>query len=106
MSRYTIEVRSVTATDPEATIGYDRPLRTFFLTAFPDPDTDAVSLWLGGLLEEYPTLESIVLAARACGYEISGLTHADMIAMLRECGSPGTPSIAETLGFVFRGDQA
>ncbi|WP_312408338.1 hypothetical protein [Rhizobium sp.] len=106
MSRYTIEVRSAKATDPEATIGYDRPLRTFFLTAFPDPDTDAVSLWLGGFLEEYPTLESIILAARARGHEISGLTHADMIAMLRESGSPSTPSLAETLGFVFRGDQA
>lgn len=105
MSRYAIEVRSATATDPEATIGYDRPLRTFFLTAFPDPDTDAVSLWLGALLEEYPTLESIILAARARGHEIIGLSHDNMIAMMMEAGRPNTPSIAESLGLVGREDR-
>ncbi|NSZ10087.1 MULTISPECIES: hypothetical protein [Agrobacterium] len=100
MSRYTVEVRSATATDEEATIGYDRPLRTFFLTAFPDPDTDAVSLWLGGFLEEYPTLEGIILAARSQGFEISGLSHADMIAMMKEAGQPASPSIAEIHGLL------
>lgn len=100
MSRYTIEVRSANAADPEATIGFDRPLRTFFLTAFPDPETDAVSLWLGGFLEEYPSLESLVVAARTQGYEIHGLSHADMIAMLAEAGGPIPPGIAEILGLV------
>lgn len=100
MSRYSIEVRSKTATDPKATIGYDRPLRTFFLTAFPDPENEAVALWLGAFLEEYPSLESLLLAARAQGYEIFGLTHPDMIAMLKEAGGPNPPGIGEVLGLV------
>ncbi len=35
LSRYTVEVKSATESDPEATIGYDRPLRTFFYRLFP-----------------------------------------------------------------------
>lgn len=100
MSRYTVEVKSPTATDPMATIGYDPPLRTFFLTAFADAETDRASLWLGAFLEEYPTLESIVLDARSQGFEISGLRHSDMIAMLLEAGKPTPPSIGEILGIV------
>ncbi|AWI62488.1 hypothetical protein [Sinorhizobium fredii] len=71
MSRYTVEVKPATASDPEATNGYDRPLRTFFLQAFPDPETDESALWLGA----FPTLESIIEAARAQGYEVRGLTR-------------------------------
>jgi hypothetical protein len=51
-------------------------------------------------LEEFPTLEGIVEEARANGYEIGDLDHADMIAMLREAGHEYEPSIAERLGFV------
>lgn len=35
MSRYTITVTSEDHADPDATIGYDPPLHTFFLQAFP-----------------------------------------------------------------------
>ncbi|XNO40702.1 hypothetical protein ACL2DZ_00020 (plasmid) [Sinorhizobium meliloti] len=73
MSRYTVEVKSATTADPESTIGYDRPLRTFFLQAFPDQETDECALWLGTFLEEYPSLESIIECARAQGYEVHGL---------------------------------
>lgn len=100
MSRYTVEVKSATESDPKATIGYDRPLRTFFLQAFPDPETDACTVWLGAFLEEYWTLESIIEAARAQGYEVRGLTGEMMLAMIREAGPPHPPSLGERLGIV------
>ena len=40
MSRYTITVSGHGRSDPEAIIGYDPPLRTFFLQAFPHEVTD------------------------------------------------------------------
>jgi hypothetical protein len=100
LSRYTVEVKSATNADPEATIGYDRPLRTFFLQAFPDPTTDECALWLGAFLEEYSTLESIVEAARTQGYEVRGLTREMMLAMIKESGPPHPPSVGERLGLV------
>ncbi|WP_104668261.1 hypothetical protein [Ensifer adhaerens] len=100
MSRYTVEVKSATNADPDATIGYDRPLRTFFLQAFPDPLTDECALWLGAFLEEYTTLESIVETARARGYEVRGLSREMMLAMIKESGPPHPPSLGERLGMV------
>ncbi|MFA1626898.1 hypothetical protein ACDY96_30435 [Rhizobium mongolense] len=100
MSRYTVAVKSATKADPEATIGYDRPLRTFFLQAFPDPETDECALWLGAFLEEYPSLEAIIEAARAQGYEVHGLTREMMLAMIKEAGPPSPPSLGERLGIV------
>ncbi len=46
MSRYCVEVKSNVANDDQAIIGYDRPLRTFFLTAFVSEETDEPELWL------------------------------------------------------------
>ena len=101
MSRYTVEVRSETEADPEGTIGYDPPLRTFFLTAFlTDGETEATELWLGGALEEFPTLEGLNLKARSMGYEVIGLKQADMIAMLAEASKKNPPSVGEYFGFV------
>ncbi|WP_165928357.1 hypothetical protein [Rhizobium sullae] len=62
-------------TDEQGTIGFDPPLRTFFLQGFPHPETDECALWFGAFLEEYPTLESIIEKARAAGYEVRGLTR-------------------------------
>ncbi|WP_292326260.1 hypothetical protein [Mesorhizobium sp.] len=47
MSRYTITVTSDHRSDPNAVIGYDPPLRTLFLQAFPDESGDDLALWLG-----------------------------------------------------------
>lgn len=49
MSRYTVEITNGTATDAQGTIGYDPPLRTFFLQGFPHPKTDECALWFGTL---------------------------------------------------------
>ncbi|RWD51586.1 MAG: hypothetical protein EOS75_31195 [Mesorhizobium sp.] len=100
MSRYTVQITNGTTTDEEGTIGYDRPLRTFFLQALPDPETDECALWLGAFLEEYPNLESLIEAARAQGYEVRGLTKEMMLAMLKEAGPPHPPSLGERLGIV------
>lgn len=88
-------------TDDEAVLGFDPPLRTFFLQGFEaDDDFGTPEIWLGTLLEEFPTLEGIIEAARARGYEVRDLDHADMIAMLAEAGQKYEPSIAEKQGFI------
>ena len=101
MSRYTITLLKGDRTDDEAVIGYDPPLHTFSLQGFEsDDDFGTPEIWLGTLLEEFPTLEGIIEAARVQGHEVRGLDHADMIAMLRQAGQRYEPSIAERLGFI------
>lgn len=69
MSRYTITVTSEDRSDPEAVIGYDPPLRTFFLQAFPHEVTDDPSLWLGTFDQEFRSLAALHAAALAEGYD-------------------------------------
>lgn len=83
MSRHTI---TITATgnrraDPDAVIGYDPPLRTFFLQAFPDESGDALALWLGTTDREYGTLDALHAAALARGYDFMPLPG-DVVARL------------------------
>lgn len=99
MSRHTATVTKGSETDHQAVIGYDPPLRTFFLQAFPDDD-DIHELWLGTFLEEFPTLESIVKEVRAQGYDLSGLSRETVVAMIKESSIPTPPSIGEQLGIV------
>lgn len=100
MSRYIVEITNGNKTDEQGTIGFDPPLRTFFLQGFPHPETDECALWFGAFLEEYPTLESIIEKARAAGYEVRGLTREMMVAMIKESGKPTPPSLGERLGIV------
>ena len=77
MSRYTITV-TVTPTgdhhaDPDAVIGYDPPLRTFFLQAFPDETSDGLALWLGTSDRDYETLDALHAAALARGFDFMPL---------------------------------
>lgn len=66
MSRYPITVKSELQTEENAVIGFDPPLRTYFLQAFPDEATDACALWLGGFLRSIRALNrsSMQLAPR------------------------------------------
>lgn len=101
MSRYRIALAKGELTDDEAVIGFDPPLRTFFLQGYEtDDDFETPEIWLGTLLEEFPTLESIIEAERRDGYEVCGLDHAHMIAMLAQAGQKYEPPIAERLGFI------
>ncbi|MGG7539667.1 hypothetical protein [Rhizobium sp. Nf11,1] len=71
MSRYTITVAHLASqtTDADAVIGYDRPLQTFFLQAFPDAEGEDLALWLGTDLRAYETLSALRTAALAQGYD-------------------------------------
>lgn len=100
MSRYTVEVVKDTATDSEAVIGYDPPLRTFFLQAFFHPETDDPELWIGTVLEEYPSIEDLANKAKAEGYTLRGLTREMIVEMMKEAGKPTPPGIGELLGIV------
>lgn len=73
MSRYTITVTSDDHTDPDATIGYDAPLRTFFLQAFPDKTGDDLALWLGSTDREFETIDALQTAALSRGYSFMPL---------------------------------
>lgn len=74
MSRYTITVTGTVTgkvrSDPDAVIGYDPPLRTFFLQAFPHEETDEPALWLGTRDRAFETLEDLHHAALARGYDL------------------------------------
>ena len=102
MSRHPVTVRSADATDTDATIGYDPPMRTYFLQAFEDPKSDDPGLWLGTRLEEYPDLAGLVAAAGAKGYTLDGLTDGVIADMAREAAIPSQPSLAERCGWPLR----
>ena len=80
MSRYTITVTSEDHADPDATIGYDPPLQTFFLQAFPHEVTDDPALWLGTYNHEFEALDDLHRAALAEGYDFMPLP--DDVALL------------------------
>ncbi|NGO56044.1 hypothetical protein [Allomesorhizobium camelthorni] len=73
MSRYTITVTSDHRSGPDAVIGCDPPLRTFFLQAFPDETGDNLALWLGTSDREYETPEAPQAAARSRGFDFMPL---------------------------------
>ena len=73
MSRYTITVTSDGHTDADATIGYDAPLRTFFLQAFPHESGNDLALWLGTSDREYETLDALQMPALSRGCSVMPL---------------------------------
>ncbi|EXL04881.1 hypothetical protein [Aquamicrobium defluvii] len=75
MSRYTITVTSDGRSDPDAVIGYDPPLRTFFLQAFPDESGDDLALWFGTSDREYQTVDALHTAARSRGFDFMPLSE-------------------------------
>ncbi|RWE28120.1 MAG: hypothetical protein EOS78_32605 [Mesorhizobium sp.] len=78
MSRYTITVTGTVTgqgrSDPDAVIGYDPPLRTYFLQAFPHEETDEPGLWLGTHNRAFETLEDLRHAAISHGYDFMSLS--------------------------------
>lgn len=82
MSRYTIIVTSSDGrSDADAVIGYDPPLRTLFLQAFPDDTGDDLALWLGTADREYETIDTLHAAAQSRGFDFMPLP-ADIAAAL------------------------
>ncbi len=82
MSRYTITVTSDGRSDTQAVIGYDPPLRTFFLQAFPDETGDDLALWLGNSDREFETIDALQTATLSRGYSFMPLPQ-DVVAQLR-----------------------
>ena len=101
MSRYPVTVVTPACTDTNAVLGYDPPLRTYFVQAFPDPETEEPALWLGTRLEQYPTLPRLLdaLAAQGCAIT-SGLTDEIVAAMVEEASRPPFRSVAERYGLL------
>ncbi|MBN9244854.1 MAG: hypothetical protein J0I98_18885 [Mesorhizobium sp.] len=83
MSRYTITVIGNGGSDPDAVIGYDPPLRTFFLQAFPDESGDDLALWLGTSDREFETVDALHAAARSRGFDFMPLPK-DVALLLAE----------------------
>ena len=83
MSRYTITVISDGCSDPDAVIGYDPPLRTFFVQAFPDESGDDLALWLGTSDGEYETIDALHVATRSRGFDFMPLPE-DVAAWLAD----------------------
>jgi hypothetical protein len=73
MSRYTITVTGQGRSDPDAAIGYDPPLRTYFLQAFPHEVTDDPALWIGAYGHAFKTLNDLHQAAIGLGYDFMPL---------------------------------
>lgn len=92
MSRYTITVTSDHRSDPDAVIGYDPPLRTFFLQAFPEESGDDLALWLGTRDREYETVDALHAAALTKGFDFMPLPDdvAELLAadLAREADRP------------------
>lgn len=90
MSRFTITLVHGSSEDPEAVIGFDPPLQTYFLQGFPFEMNDCTyfKIWLGTEPREYPAIEGLVRALRAKGYEFHGLSEAQMEQMLEEAQRP------------------
>lgn len=95
--RHKIAVTYGSETDRDAIIGFDPPLRTFFLQAFMGGFRE---IWLGTLLEEFTSLESLIVEARAQGYEVTGMTTETIIEMTKLAAQPHAPGIGERLGIV------
>lgn len=85
------------ATDDEAIIGYDPPLRTFFLQAFMGKRNE---IWHGALLEELTTLQQLTEDTREQGYEISNYPDGCIVAVTKLAARHHPPSIGERLGTV------
>lgn len=102
MSRYPVTVRSAEATDTNAIIGYDAPMRTYFLQAFDDDRRDAPGLWLGTRFDAFPDLDALIAAAGARGVTLVDLADEDIAAMACEAAMPARPSLVERCGWSLR----
>lgn len=102
MSRYQVTVHFGAYIDEDGAIGYDKPLRTFFLQGFiqEDEPDNGLEIWLGGDLEECPTLADMLEMAKKRGYSVSGLKNEAVVSMLAEASERPTVSLGERLGII------
>ena len=96
--RHRITVVRKDEIDHDAIIGFDPPLRTFFLQAFMGGGYR--ELWLGTFLEEFTSLEAIIEQARVEGYEVADMRKETILEVTKLAAQPHLPSIGERLGLV------
>jgi len=99
MSRYTITVTRTASrhTDPDAIIGYDRPLQTFFLQAFPHAEGEDLELWLGADLLGFETLSRPRTAAIARGFDFIPLASGVLHKLLDDHAREAHHAVSDTL---------
>ena len=102
MSRHAVTVQTSRATDDRAVIGYDPPMRTYFLQAFRQRPEQCPEIWLGTRIDEFPTLASLTQAARSRGCAIVGLAGSAVRNMAAEAAGPPRRSLAERAGLTLR----
>ncbi|WP_104827117.1 hypothetical protein [Rhizobium sp. NXC24] len=88
MSRYTIIVTRTASrhADPDAVIGYDRPLQRFFLQAFADSEGENLALWLGTDIRAFETLSDLRATAIALGYDFVPIASGILCRLLNDYG--------------------
>lgn len=98
MSRYTITVNRIESrhADPDAIIGYDSPLQTFFLQAFPDAEGEDLELWLGTDFREFETLSQLRTAAIARGFDFIPLAPGILHKLLDDHAREAHPAVSDT----------
>ncbi|MBY3425022.1 hypothetical protein HFN86_33255 [Rhizobium laguerreae] len=99
MSRYTITVTRTAShhADPDAIIGYDRPLQTFFLQAFPDADGEDLELWLGTDFKEFETLSQLRSAVTARGFDFIPLASGILHRLLDDHAREARHAVSDTI---------
>ncbi len=99
MSRYTITVTRAASrdVDPDAVIGYDRPLQTFFLQAFANPDDDDLELWIGTEYRAFETLSDLRRAALERGFDFVPITSGVLYRLLEDHARGAIRPVAETI---------
>lgn len=95
MSRFEVKYKDRNGNVGKGTIGYDKPLRTYFLQL-----GQGSTFWIGTFLEEYPSLDGIITAAQAHGYTVKQPDSTAMIKMLEEASQKPRPSLGERLNLV------
>ncbi|MGP4689472.1 hypothetical protein ACSV5K_24255 [Agrobacterium pusense] len=99
MSRYTITVTRTACrhADPDAIIGYDRPLQTFFLQAFSDAEGEDLELWLGTDFQEFETLSQLRTAAIALGFDFIPLASGILQKLLDDHAREADHAVSDTI---------
>jgi len=99
MSRYTISVTRTASreVDPDAVIGYDRPLQTFLLQAFANPDDDDLVLWIGTEYRAFETLSALRRAALERGFDFAPITSGVLHRLLEDHAREAIRPVAETI---------
>ncbi len=104
MSRYTITVSRTGSNyhDPDAVIGYDRPLQTFYLQASFNPIDDDPELWIGTEYRAFETLSAMRSAAVERGFDFvpmaSGVLHRLLEDYRRDAIRPAIETIIQDIG--------